>query len=724
MSIWSRWFKSKDKPVSVVQSATETVAHKGTGLAAPVSVAPVAMEFVKESRECVLPIEWPGTEDAVVAQNWMRMWQQSREKAEQWLLDQQQRDAKKLELWSSGVITLAATNDMRQRLLDVIADVEILKSLLVVFKQKDKSIYKRLRNFLAPDVAVKSSQFEMPSDVQSVQVCAWVAPEKPPQSVVEADTTDYAGCSQLCQQTLNLYQALSELSPHHLSPLKTLLDQQQHAQEKALQSTEPSPEQLRFLQDYQRLQQLTAAVMRWLACVDELQRLCQAKTFSKTTSATLLQKKIARLQTLLDELNWPLAGDSLLLLRQAKQQLKQLPVQLVDLQQQFEQTQNTWQAQLPLLEQYLQAGDLLKAESALKVLQRLALNPKKTQQLQGLSQRLIELKDWQGFAELPKKQQLIEAIQQLVDKPLPVEQQSQRIKNLQAQWQMLNVSEHHALWQQFKNLADIAYLPCQQFYAAQKQQRLENAKTREILCAQLEQYIAEHDWAKADWAKVRQTQQVAKQSWRAAFPIERHLSSALQKRFDAVMQQLQARQDDFQRLQVQRRQQRQQLIEEKAAKRQQQLALAAQQKQQEQERQAKQQAQQLAQQQQRQQLEQSYLLRLQQHVDGGVSTLEDEQKKNEDEQQKRSLVIRLEILAGLPSPDDEQALRMQVQVERLAKNFQAAGSKLAPHHECVERWCEGLRMSAAHHDLLARMQLAYQQYSVQHYASEHHSSKQ
>ena len=703
MSIWSRWFKGKNKPV--VQQLAVPVALVDTVSAVRV-VAPPAIET------SVLPLQWSSSEDVLVAQHWLLVWQQSRDQAQQWLVEQQQQDATRLQSWAACAISIATSSEARQCLLAVIVDAEQLKPLLAVFKHKDKSVYKQLKNRLAPEVRVKSIAPDLSSAVQAVQVSV-LAEELVQPVVVDVDTTDYVGGSQQCQQTLSLYQAFSELSAHHLPPLTALLELQYAVQQRALQASQPSAEQLRFLQDYQRIVQLEAALTRWLASVDELQSLCRQQPDSALTSVSsvvVLQNNISRLQGLLEQLDWPLAGDNLLLLRQAKQQLKQLPTQLATCQQQLEVTQATWQEQLPLLEQYLQVGDVSKADAVIKVLQRLLLKPKQKQQLQGLVQRLHELKDWQGFAELPKKQQLIDAIQQLVDTPLPVEQQSQRIKHLQAQWQLLNISEHHALWQQFKQLAEAAYLPCKQFYAAQKQQRLDNANTREKLCAELEQYLAAHDWAKADWAKVRQTQQLAKQSWRAAFPIERHLEKPLQQRFDAVMQQLQRRQDEFQQQQTLKRLQRQKMLEEKAEKQQQQLALAEQKKQQALERQAKRQAEQLAQQQRCRELDHAYLTRLLQHVGGDSSTFD-------DEQQKRRLVIRLEVLAGLPSPDAEQALRMQVQVERLAKNFQATQLTLPPHHDCVERWCEGLRLtdSTSHQSLLSRMQLAYQQYSAQHY---------
>jgi hypothetical protein len=700
MSIWSRWFKGKDKRIVQPLAAPAALVD---------SVSAVRKVVPRTIETNVLPVQWPGSEDVSVAQQWLRVWQQSRDQAQQWLVDQQQQDAQRLQVWATCAIGMATTSDVRQRLLEVIFDAEVLKPMLAVFKHKDKSVYKQLKNRLMPETRVKNIAPDLASAVQAVQVSVLAAQVQP----VDVDTTDYVGCSQQCQQTLILYQAFSELSPHHLLPLQALLVQQQAIQQRALQATEPTAEQLRFLQDFQRVEQLAAALMRWLSSLDELQALCLLPVddgVPSESTVAVLQNKSSRLQILLEQLDWPLAGDSLLLLRQAKQQLKQLPDQLAACQQQLENTQTTWRDQLPLLEQYLQAGDVSKADEVLKVLQRLLLKPKQKQQLQGLVQRLHELKDWQGFVELPKKQQLIDAIQQLVDTPLPVEQQAQRIKHLQAQWQLLNISEHHVLWQQFKQLAEAAYLPCKQFYAAQKQQRLDNANTREKLCVELEQYVAAHDWAKADWAKVRQTQQLAKQSWRAAFPVERHLEKPLQQRFDAVMQQLQRRQDEFQQQQTLKRLQRKKKLEEQAEKRQQQMVLAEQKKQQEHERQLKRQAQQLAHQQRCLQLDQTYLTRLQQHNGG-------EETSHEDEKQKRRLVIQLEVLAGLPSPASEQALRMQVQVERLAKNFQGTESKLASHHDCVERWCEGLRLTCSeeHQDLLARMQLAYQQYSEQHY---------
>jgi hypothetical protein len=692
MSIWSRWFKKKDPLVKTQASIIEPIAK-------PQPVVSVATQ----PRLPVLPIEWSDDEQAAVIQSWSLLWQQAQSQAEQWMLDQQARSPEKLQAFAVSAITQVHSNEMRQRLLDFIDDASLLKSLLPLFKNKDKSIYKRLKTLVAPEPVAKAAP--VVSIVQSVEVSVLPTVEIQ-QPVIEVDTTDYAAASVQFQQTLNLYQAFSELSAHHQQALTTLLTQWRDAQQRATQASEPTSEQLRFLQDFQRVQQLADAVTRWLGSCEVLQQLCQP--IKDEVSLTQLQNHYAKLEKLMTQLQWPLAGDRLMLLTQAKKQLKKLPVMIEAHQQSLQQAEQNWQQQLPLVEQLLQAGDLGAAEQALRVLQKaasvLTLKPRQQQQLQKFSQQLFELKDWQGFAELPKKQQLITDMQQLITTPLPVEQQAERIKHLQAQWQLLNIHEHHALWQQFKTLAEQAYLPCQQFYAQQKQQRLQNAETRQLLCAQLEQYVAEHDWAQANWGKVKHTLQLAKQNWRAAFPVERKLAADLQKRFDLVMAQIQNKIDQHQQQEIERRQQLQQQRERKAQQRQQQLELAAQKKQQEQERQEKIKAQKLAQLQKQQQLDADYLQRLQNHVSSEIMAADDHAGR-------QRLVIQLEILAGLPSPPAEQALRMQVQVARLAKNFQAAESKLAAHHQCVENWCQlpaVVNDDAQAQALLQRMMAAYQ----------------
>ena len=75
------------------------------------------------------------------------------------------------------------------------------------------------------------------------------------------------------------------------------------------------------------------------------------------------------------------------------------------------------------------------------------------------------------------------------------------IKALQAEWQavgMVNNDAERALWQQFKELSQKAYAPCQRHFDQQNAIQAQNAANRQALCDELQTYLdnmpAEVNW--------------------------------------------------------------------------------------------------------------------------------------------------------------------------------------------------------------------------------------
>lgn len=799
MSLWSRWFKKTSAPaMASVLRETAAPEHPPAAVTLTQDASPTRnSSLAREAVQSVLPEQFSSGQAGSVelidlSSAWFAVWRSSRPQAQSWL--QTQLHTVDFQNWVLATLRAATATDMRHDLLDVwlqqplstdaqaVDKTGLVKELQLLFKHKDKSIYKRLKTVLTPPSVKANVEEPISSYVQSVQVSVL----SPAPLVV--DTTDYVGIAQWGQQSLNLYQAFSELQPQHLLPLRTWLQEQaelaarlQHlAQQQMVQQQidQLSPEQARCLQIYQRIQQLVEAIERWLVCQPQLaewikilvqrmpaealqdQKVPADRKASSDRQTPAVEKNprhlhlvfdrvsqqeqlqqcqhiLPQLQTCLTELAWPLAGDRLTLLAQAKKYLKLLPGFIETTAQNVAQAKLDWVVHWGQMEQALETGDLPAADQALRALHGLVsivkVNQKQQQQMQQAVLRLAELKDWQGFAELPKKQQLVAAMQQLVDQPLAIEVQAARIKQLQAEWQSLNRQEHAHLWRQFQKLSDLAYAPCQVFYAQQKQQRLHNTQMRQALCEQMENYLANNPWQQADWVQVRATLQLAKQQWRAAFPVEKGGNRELSKRFEQVCQLVQAKLDQHYAEQAALRQQAQAARLAAAQKRQQQKQ-AQQLKQQ----QALEEQQKLAEKREaetalRRQIEQSYWQKLQGHLatfTQSVSTTTelrvvetgapaaasyvDQGPVDQDQtmQLRRNLVVEMEIVAGLPSPDADHALRMQIQVARLAKNFQRARPELAAHHASVESWCAlpPVADSAAEQRLLQRLLTAYQAY--------------
>lgn len=174
------------------------------------------------------------------------------------------------------------------------------------------------------------------------------------------------------------------------------------------------------------------------------------------------------------------------------------------------------------------------------------LPPNLTGQLQSLDQQLDALKDWKSFSVTPKRAELIEEMELLVEATLDPLALADRIKSLQDEWRTLSkgVGEgFEADWQRFQQAAQRAYLPCKEYFAAQALVREENLRRRDALLAKLTAFEADYDWEHADWRAVIKTLRETKDEWRGCVPVERQAGKQQQEAFAALTASLQGRLD-------------------------------------------------------------------------------------------------------------------------------------------------------------------------------------
>ena len=169
-----------------------------------------------------------------------------------------------------------------------------------------------------------------------------------------------------------------------------------------------------------------------------------------------------------------------------------------------------------------------------------------SREFHALQSTLDELTDWQGFATTPKKEQLIEKMQQLVntDLDLDLEDKADQIRNLQGEWKQLGASDpkvSKSQWDRFKTAADSAYEPCKAYFQDKNAQRGANLSKRTGLCEQLESYIEGSDWNQADWKKVEEIHQVARKEWQLYSPVDRSAGKDTQQRFNRLLKDIQNR---------------------------------------------------------------------------------------------------------------------------------------------------------------------------------------
>lgn len=157
-----------------------------------------------------------------------------------------------------------------------------------------------------------------------------------------------------------------------------------------------------------------------------------------------------------------------------------------------------------------------------------------------LVSRLQELKDWAKYAVLPKKQDLLQRMEQLIDKAMDPDEKADTIKLMHDEWKALGVNDpqtEQPLWDQFKALSDRAYEPCREHFNAQRELRQQNLSKRQAICAELEVYLASPP-ATIDAKLLTALIRTAKTEWQQHFPVERQFAQQTQQRFNKILKRL------------------------------------------------------------------------------------------------------------------------------------------------------------------------------------------
>lgn len=174
--------------------------------------------------------------------------------------------------------------------------------------------------------------------------------------------------------------------------------------------------------------------------------------------------------------------------------------------------------------------------------------------IQQLDKQLDELKDWKNFSVTPKRAELIEAMESLIDAAFDPQALADRIKSLKEEWRSLgkgvgkgaDANADPALEadsQRFHDAAQKAYQPCSEYFAAQALVRAENLRQRDAVLAKLTAFEASTNWEQADWQAVIKALRDAKLEWRRCSPVDRLAGKQQQEGFMALSASLQARLD-------------------------------------------------------------------------------------------------------------------------------------------------------------------------------------
>lgn len=360
----------------------------------------------------------------------------------------------------------------------------------------------------------------------------------------------------LLGETLAQLKSDDTREPPTLTALDALLKTQHNRWLEASENADVSaPEQSRYNTTSAGLRAYVEAHERLLQAQQEIADLTASAASDDETegNAELGDETADRAKGLLTLLNWPTVFPRpepvVVLQTLAKQRKKPTPVEQPDLARQNSLSTDLNRL-LTELDDVLEHKQLKPAKQLLKNAQQVAKKLDARHQkpfsarIQLLQGQFDELSDWQGFATTPKQIALCEQMEHLAAQPIDPEAKAAHIKELQEEWKSLGGSSDRLLWARFKQASDTAYEPCKTYFAAKSDLKHANLATRQLICQQLQAFILQADWPSVDWKVAERIHQTARQEWKAAWPVEFRDNRPLQKQFDDLLKQLDAKLDD------------------------------------------------------------------------------------------------------------------------------------------------------------------------------------
>ena len=176
--------------------------------------------------------------------------------------------------------------------------------------------------------------------------------------------------------------------------------------------------------------------------------------------------------------------------------------------------------------------------------------------------KLAELADWQEYIATPRKQQLLQQMQQL-DGTVPdnlMRQRADEVKQARAQWNSLgkaDAAQEDQLNAAFDLACEQAFAPCRVYFATQDALRAEHVIQREHIITQALEFGQSSD-AKALDTRLQQL----KQAWQQAGAVDKQQFAALNERFNQALTPLR---EQLKALQQHAAQAKQQLIDKAQA---------------------------------------------------------------------------------------------------------------------------------------------------------------
>jgi exonuclease SbcC len=180
------------------------------------------------------------------------------------------------------------------------------------------------------------------------------------------------------------------------------------------------------------------------------------------------------------------------------------------------------------------------------------------ERLQHCAGRIGELHDWRRWGAHQAREQLCVTVENLVGLEADPTDIAQRIQQVRETWKTLDHREGaapKALWKRFNEACERAYAPCQAYFEAQNRERQQNLEKKQALCDQLEQFETITDWQQVDWREADRLRRRAQEQWYKLGPVNRSDRKNLDRRFQQILQRLDAHLGAERAREIQRRQQ-------------------------------------------------------------------------------------------------------------------------------------------------------------------------
>ena len=255
-----------------------------------------------------------------------------------------------------------------------------------------------------------------------------------------------------------------------------------------------------------------------------------------------LKQHEKKLFMLTRQLSWPYKMKKPRLFSQIANQHNQVKSRLQEIQKAQKRQLAQIDSKVAVLKSHIRQKNLIKANRMLNYIQNLIdelpdeARLKEHDKINSVIVSLNELRGLNEFVTQPKKLELCEQMEALINKKIAPEKLMDEIKIIQNKWKSLATSDADAddvLWERFKLAADKAYLPCAAYLDDLEELKNQNLIARIALSDKLEKELNELNWEHADWKQVQMSYTQYWKQWRSLSPVFFSKNKPVQKIFEA-----------------------------------------------------------------------------------------------------------------------------------------------------------------------------------------------